>query len=67
MNYPLLTVHWIAMYLAIAGGVMLAVWVYKNLKKDKLLAVIFLAIILGLIGSYLTFDEEVKFMTSIFK
>ncbi len=67
MNYPLLTVHWISMYLAIAGGVMLAVWVYKNLKKDKLLAVIFFAIILGLIGSYLTFDEEVKFMTSIFK
>lgn len=67
MNYPLITIHWIAMFLALAGAIMLAVWLYQNLKTKALLTVIVLAIVVGLIGSYLTFEEEVKFMSSLFK
>lgn len=54
------------MFLALAGSIMLAVWLYKNLKPNTLLTVIILAIIVGLIGSYLTFENEVEFISTIF-
>ena len=66
MNYPLVLVHWVSMFVALAGGVMLTVWLYKNTKPKNLLTVILLAIAIGLIGSYLTFEYEIQFMYSMF-
>jgi hypothetical protein len=66
MNYQLVTIHWVSMFLLLAGGVMLAVWLYQNLKPKTLLTVVILAIIVGLVGSYLTFEAEAQFFSALF-
>jgi len=53
------------MFLALAGGIMLAVWVFKHLKPKDLLIVIIAAIVAGLLGSYLTFETEMQFFSQI--
>ena len=40
---------------------------YQNLKTKALLTVIVFAIVVGLVGSYLTFEQEVEFISSLFK
>lgn len=66
MNDTLLMIHWISMFLALAGGVMLAIWFYKNLKGNALLTLMICMIVVGLAGSYLTFETEKEFLSQVF-
>ncbi|MEK7672368.1 MAG: hypothetical protein AAB373_00645 [Patescibacteria group bacterium] len=66
MNTSLLLVHWVSMFLALTGGVMLAVWLFKNVKPKNLLALIVAMIVIGLLVSYLTFPYEMQFYSEMF-
>ncbi len=61
-NMFLVSIHMIGMFLALAGGIMLVIWLMKNLKKQQLLGVIIGMIIVGLLGSFLTIQAAGQFM-----
>lgn len=66
MNDTLLIIHWISMFLAFAGGIMLSVWAYQHLKGNALLTLMICMIVVGLVGSYLTFETEKEFLSEVF-
>lgn len=66
MNDMLLIIHWISMFLAFAGGIMLSVWAYQHLKGNALLTLMICMIVVGLAGSYLTFETEKEFLSEVF-
>lgn len=65
MNLTLLMTHWISMFLAFAGGIMLAIWIFQHLKKESLLIFIVVITVLGLAGSYLTLENELQLYSQI--
>lgn len=61
MNMPMVTLHVIAMFLGLSGGVMLMVWLYQHTNPKNLLWLIIGLIVLGLLLSYLTFGNMMDF------
>lgn len=56
-------VHVIFMTIALMGGILLMTWMIKNLKPRQLFTWLVIFIIVGLAGSFLTFRQEMDFMT----
>jgi len=59
----LFAVHTIFMAIAVIGAILLIIWMTKNLKPKQLLTWVTIFIVVGLLGSFVTFRQEMDFFT----
>lgn len=50
-------IHGISMVLFVTGVIMLAVWMFRHVKQEKLIKIIIAFLAVGLVGSLLTFGS----------
>lgn len=59
----LFAIHTIFMAITVMGAILLIVWMSKNLKPKQLLTWLVIFIVVGLLGSFATFRQEMDFVT----
>ena len=59
----LFAIHTIFMAIAVIGAILLIIWMTKNLRPKQLLTWLIVFIVVGLLGSFMTFRQEMDFVT----